>query len=137
MTDYAALIKRLESGSGADMELSGLLDNFVMWGPHSEWENHGGGYERHKTTGEQRKFGLWSRVTLDYTGSLDAALAFAEAVLPDMNGHGYDKTPNVIEAYVSRNSVPSGHWLSEGKHRDSVPRAILIATLRAMQEQGK
>src|SRR5262245_59828325 len=41
------------------------------------------------------------------TASLDAALALVECKLPDANCHGYDKTRACVEAYVSRNDVPS------------------------------
>ena len=132
MTDLPHLISRLEQGSGEDREIHYDLDCLVLWGPQSEWKNAGGGYEQHKVTGERRQFGLWTRGTPNYTGSIDAALAFAAAVLPDMNCHGYDGDPGCVEAYVSRNQVKAGHWLSIGEHKDSVPRAMVIAVLKRL-----
>jgi hypothetical protein len=65
------------------------------------------------------------------TRSLDAALAFAKAAFPgclwQMNGGC-----NTHEFAL----VAPGVHVADGAHADA-PRSILIATLRAMQEQGK
>ena len=68
---------------------------------------------------------------LPYTTSLDAALALAERVLPEMNCTGFDKTPLGVEAYVSLNNVDSGHWCEVGWHKSSPALALCIAILKA------
>lgn len=65
------------------------------------------------------------------TTSIDAALALAERVLPEMNCIGFDKTPSGVEAYVSRNNVDSKHWVVTGEHPSSPALAICIAILKA------
>jgi hypothetical protein len=66
------------------------------------------------------------------TRSIDSALAFCEAVMPDMNCHGYDAGPKLIEAWISRNHCPDGHWYFNGYHKTSVPIAFCIAAVRAL-----
>lgn len=68
---------------------------------------------------------------LRVTTSLDAALALAERVLPEMNCTGFDKTPLGVEAYVSLNNVDSGHWCEIGWHKSSPALALCIAILKA------
>jgi hypothetical protein len=72
---------------------------------------------------------MW--IAMPFSGSLDAALALVERVLPEANCHGYDKTPDHVEAYVSRNCAKDGHWLYEG--RGATPAlALLAAMLKAL-----
>lgn len=87
----------------------------------------------------------WTEADLDYaltdpdktinpphlTTSIDAALALAERVLPEMNCIGFDKSPRGVEAYVSRNHVKSGHWVVVGEHPSSPAPALCLAILRA------
>ena len=87
----------------------------------------------------------WTDADLDYaltdpdrtinpphlTTSIDAALALATRVLPEMNCTGFDKTPLGVEAYVSRNNVNSGHWVETGWHKSSPAIALCIAILKA------
>lgn len=68
---------------------------------------------------------------LPVTTSIDAALALAERVLPEMNCIGFDKSPSVVEAHVSRNNVESGHWFVLGEHPSSPALALCIATIKA------
>jgi hypothetical protein len=67
----------------------------------------------------------------EYTTSIDAALALADRVLPEMNCVGFDKSPSGVEAYVSRNNVDSGHWFETGWHKSSPAIALCIAILKA------
>jgi hypothetical protein len=75
-----------------------------------------------------------------YTRSLDAAVALVERVLPGINGnsHGYDKGLHWpgVDAFVSRNNVESGHWIVEAQHATSIPLALCIALLKAVEAQG-
>ena len=87
----------------------------------------------------------WTDADLDYaltdpdrtinpphlTTSIDAALALATRVLPEMNCTGFDKTPLGVEAYVSLNDVDSGHWCEIGWHKSSPALALCIAILKA------
>lgn len=76
--------------------------------------------------------GMWHNLP-DLCSSLDAALELVARALPDANCHGYDLTPSGVDAYVSRNSVASGHWLKEG--RAATPAlALLAALLKALSE---
>ena len=68
---------------------------------------------------------------LPYTTSIDAALALASRVLPEMNCTGFDKTPLGVEAYVSLNNVNSGHWCEIGWHKSSPALALCAAILKA------
>ena len=68
----------------------------------------------------------------EYTGSIDAAVALCERVLPDVNCWGVEKDERGFQAYVSRNNVKSGHWLKEAEHAASPSIALLISTLKAL-----
>jgi len=72
-------------------------------------------------------------------GDLSSVVSLLERVLPGANCHGYDKTPKLIEAYVSRNCIPAGEkaWMVEGFHPSSPARALLAATLRALADAHK
>lgn len=71
--DLSGLIERLEKGSGGDR----IIDDEIEWA-FSEWENMGGFWRRHKVTGQQERFNYSPSPPV--TSSLDAALAFAEAL---------------------------------------------------------
>jgi hypothetical protein len=68
-----------------------------------------------------------------YSGSIDAALALVERLLPDANTYGISKTPKEWEAFVSRNYVKEGHWLHE-EQAPTGPLALLAALLSALKE---
>jgi hypothetical protein len=102
MTDYAGLIERLESGSGPDEDLA--FDICLACG-YSSPPLPIRGYKG------------------DVLGSLDAALAFAEAV-----GAPIEQLQWVPDAVIANSRDASGI-------APSAPRACLITTLRALQEQ--
>lgn len=58
--------------------------------------------------------------------------AIDHMVPAEMNCHGYDKTPEGVEAYVSRNNVKSGHVLFEGRNKSDIACAMSAASLRAI-----
>lgn len=64
--------------------------------------------------------------------SIDAAVALAERVLPEMNCWGVERKVATYDAYVSRNNVPDGHWLIEALDLKSAPLAMLAAILSAL-----
>lgn len=63
-----------------------------------------------------------------YTTSVDAALTLAPE---GANCHGYELDPKGVEAFISRNCVASGHWISLGHHPTSPAIALCIAALKA------
>lgn len=73
---------------------------------------------------------------LPYTTSIDAALALASRVLPEMNCIGFDKSPSGVEAYVSRNNVKSGHWFVAGEHPSSPALALCIDIIAYRVTEG-
>lgn len=67
-----------------------------------------------------------------YTASIDAAIDLVERALPAANRYGIDFEPRYKwTAYVSRNSVTSGHWHHEAE-APTAPLAMLMALLRAL-----
>lgn len=69
-----------------------------------------------------------------FSESIDAAMTLKP---DDANCCGLESTPTFVEAYFSRNNVKCGHWLSCGAHKTSIPIAITIAALRAIQNSGR
>lgn len=134
------LIERLEKATGPSRELDYAIDCFVLWGPHSDWENAGGGYERHKKTGEPRVFDLWSRARIQYTGSLDAAVELVEKMLPGWywelgkraDVHGGASFASILRTPRETAEEP-GDWT--GHPTPTI--ALLIALLRALSNREK
>ena len=54
--------------------------------------------------------------------------------IPGANSHGYDAAPDCVEAYVSRNSVPNGHWTCLGEAATPA-LSLCIALILAAQEK--
>jgi hypothetical protein len=113
MTDYDGLIARLESGSGADGEPDS--DRFLP--KEIAKAISGGDYDR--------QIELTVILRRAVAGSLDAALAFAEAV----------KSPIEQLQWVPEGVIANtNNWCGIGV---DAPRAVLIATLRALLEQAR
>ena len=68
------------------------------------------------------------------TTSIDAAVALVERVLPGANTVGVEKNPKGATAYVARNYVHSGHWMTE-VDAATPPLAILAALLSALEQK--
>lgn len=111
MSDLAGLIERVREAKGSDRRLEIDL-----------WRALDGGEEAYAAG----KMPLPWLAT--YTESIDAALAFGLKVVPDANNHGYDTVNGKVYAYLSRNNVSSGHWLSE-ECGNTVPLAFIAAAL--------
>lgn len=116
------LIERLSAATGPDRELDGDIAWAVGAAPVGAFRMSG-----HLDGGVFGTGAHTSWAAPSYTASIDAALT----LLPEgVNHHGYGMTPNGVDAYVSRNSVASGHWIQEGTHPTSIPIAIAIAALK-------
>ena len=80
--------------------------------------------------------GFWVRDVVNfksvprYTDSIDAAIALCKRVLPDANCYGVGKDKTGWSAFVSRNSVESGHWLVEAEAH-TAPIALCLAIMKA------
>ena len=113
MSEILGLIERLEKATGPsrelDLEIARLQGVTVM--------------RRNDDDTANIEHTYWN-----YTASLDAALTLD---VPGANCHGYEADPKGIIAYVSRNHVPSGHWLYEGEHKTSPAIATCIARLKS------
>lgn len=115
MTDFSALIERL-----AALQVGNeAVDREVLAACNVSWSSD-----------EDGQFGGYGLLPIRrrVTRSWDAALL----LLPEgTNCHGYELSPSGVEAFVSRNCVPDGHWLSVGQHPTSPAIALCIAVLKA------
>lgn len=118
MTSLPTLISRLEGGSGADRELDDALTEVLLGTPEDIQE-------------ASSEWGDWPP---PLTISIDAALALVEAKLP---GCGYTlSTTDDGQFYceLCRDGIV-GYGPDEIAR--SLPRAILIALLRALSQEEK
>lgn len=129
MTDLQGLIERLEKAEGPDRELDNSLtlaafpEGRIVLAPDQRYDyimgSSGGG------------------PVSPLTASIDAAVAFAERVLP---GCWYQiakgKLRDAEPLFGALILFGSDEVLGAGEHPTSLPIAILIATLRALQAQG-
>lgn len=113
MTDLKELLERCKAATGPDRNTDAMLHHFALDGVGT---------------------GNWHD-SPRYTASVDASLALVERKLPDANCYGVEREPRGWTAYVSRNEVPSGHWLNEATG-STAPLAILCALLQALISQG-
>lgn len=113
-SELAELLERVRNAKGSDRRLEIDL-----------WRALDGGEEAYAA----------GRVPLTwlctYTASIDAALAFALRIVPDANCHGYEKGEWGVDAYLSRNNVPDGHWLVDARG-ETVPLAFIAAALNRL-----
>lgn len=137
MSDLEQLLERVKAATGPDRELDADIAQAIE-GVEIQWRQATGTMEmypvqRYPSTSHAAGFGIGPVPT--YTASVDAALAFAERMLP---GFGY--------------SLNGGHlrdqatiWLGEVETYDqecefveggeTAPLAILAATLSALASQ--
>jgi len=120
---YGDIIKRLEGAMGPDRELDWRIADALnipsKWSDSTIWPPF------MKGSAIDKEIPLFS-------SSIDASLALVERMLPDANCCGVEKDANGWNAYVSRNSVDTGHWLVEAATL-TAPLAILLALFRALE----
>lgn len=124
--------KRLDAEVGALLRISPVSAPWVVnWGaPYVAHPRLPGCVALSHSSGE---LGMHWRAE-PYTASVDAVLGLIERVRPDVNCWGFDRTPLGVEAYVSRNNVPHGHWLVEAECA-TPPLALLAALLSSLINQ--
>ena len=124
---YQDILERLSKATGPDRE----LDRDIVYALGGDFRGAG-----KWMTFDKREPYDCRRANV--TDSLDATIALIERVLPDANCNGFDQTPKVIAAYVSRNCVPRpNHWYYEGEHKTSIALAFLIALFHALEAKEK
>ena len=139
------LISRMEKAEGPSMELARIIQcQYGGWHrvtPSQLGKKHGGFIAPQDWIGQHSNGApiLDSlhgtdihRDVPDCLSSIDAAVAFAERVLPDINVWGLEFERGKCEATVQRNGVAPGHWAYFAVH--AVPAiAICIAALKALK----
>lgn len=134
---HTDLIRRLESGSGADRELDCLLAEKLLGFTHD------GQPEPFRKWSERRcgseYSGSASVMISAYTSSLDAALSLVERMLPGSfyflaKGKVAPEEPLFAARIYKRDSVEDEDVIGEAEH-DDLPRATLIALLRALDQE--
>ncbi|TAA49054.1 hypothetical protein [Shinella sp. JR1-6] len=133
MTDLSSLISRVEKATGPDRELDAMV-----------WLEMTPGATR-KFTKVKSETDLWPPYTIDetraadgrliivpaYTSSIDAAVALAERVLP---GVELEITNLYGVARVTLHHETGQFYGSSAIN--SLPMALVLATLRALQSKG-
>lgn len=129
--DLKALRDRLRAATGEDTRLDADISYWDDFGPESEWENLGGFWRQHKTTGVRERF--QHRPAAHYTASIDAALALCERKLP---GWGFKCECNLgfgIEVTLGHVGPDKFYDRPQGFGTGpTLPLAILIALLEAL-----
>ena len=131
MTDLTSLIEKLEKATSPDRH----LDARICWTLGLEpWA---GTDEIHLT-----HFGIGSRIdkrTPAYTASIDAAVSLAERVLPgwcfDEIRQDWEGSPTGVTGFGWTVEMVNGLTRVQGQAK-TFPIAILLATLRALQQKG-
>jgi hypothetical protein len=125
-----ALIERLEGLQGPDRE----VDDAIFW-HFSEWENIGGWWRRHKTTGKEERYSYTSPPA--YSASLDAAIALVEKVLPGWSGDIDICRPIADSGKLGARLFPPGDgWQNYAGEGSSSAIALLLAMFRALAAGG-
>jgi hypothetical protein len=117
VTDLRSLQERIGGLTGPSLEVNCDLEEHF-----GEWTNLGGGWRRHKVTGERERYTYVPAPP--YTASVDAALALVERLLPDWDwivGHTNDGL--TIHCRLGQREMSFGH---------SAPLAVLAALLSAL-----
>lgn len=124
--ELTELLERVRKAEGPDRELDFWLTCLVQNGGR---------------LGQFRSASAWVEAATHFgwnsprfTSSIDAAVGLVERILSEANYYGADRDPGGWSAYVSRNNVPSGHWVFEAEHK-TAPLAILAALLQALIAQ--
>lgn len=124
MTDHQHLISRLKEGEGGNSDLDRAICLAAGFPPRVEapFDAAGRGVE------------YWTAITY----SLDAAIAFAEGVLPGCWYHiAKGKLRAAEPLFGALILFGSDDVLGAGEHPTSLPRALLIATLSALHGQSE
>jgi len=141
MTDLAGLIERLEGATGKDPELDADL-RWALDRQRAERAYWNGALGMPRALPEHAKLAGLGRISVisafpSLTASLDAALAFVERVLPG----SYWRVAR-HEPQLARLPGSGPFWASvgapgeqEGAWGNTAPLAILIASLKALQER--
>jgi hypothetical protein len=138
VTDLRSLQERIGGLTGPSLEVNCDLEEHF-----GEWTNLGGGWRRHKVTGERERYTYVPAPP--YTASVDAALALVERLLPE---HGISmafRTPHVMACLGADGNEPDPdlkypYWAavmrhSSYRHVDApMPAlALLKALLKALE----
>ncbi len=117
MTDISSLLSRVRAASGPDEDIGRDLAKYFM------------NRKDHPTIAI-----LCKLATSGGVEAVGAAVALVERALPDANTVGVEKSPKGATAYVARNYVNSGHWMTE-VDAATPPLAILAALLSALEQK--
>lgn len=146
--DIASLLAKVKAATGPDREIDRALAKMAGWreiqftAPDingstnrlSVWMPDSADDDTIREYGDDVRSEVAANIWRDrgdvpeYTASIDAALAFGLKLNPDANNHGYDTVNGAVYAYLSRNNVPTGHWLSEVGCA-TVPLAFVAASI--------
>lgn len=133
MSQLSELRERVEGASGEDRDLDGFIEAFFATGEYGEVLPAKGGMVVYRSPGPHSPGQGRFEVAEHYTGSIDAALALVERMLP---GAEYEITTLYGVAHVT---LPLNFTddLSQSGRRDdgNVPLAILSALLRALERE--
>jgi len=136
MSDLTELLERVKAATGPDSELADAVWLAVIPGAQrvnkmAQWPEENPIWEYFDPARN-----TYSRFIPNILGSIDAALALTERMLPAANCKGIEYDPsNGWCAYLSLNHVATGHWYKEAYSASSAPLAILAALLSALIAQ--
>jgi hypothetical protein len=125
MTALAVLAERVGALKGACAQTDQEISEFF-----SEWKNIGGGWKEHKTTG-QRKIDGYFAAAPAITSSLDAAVAFKEAMLP-----GWEITLSFSQARAGAVVADFKAGIRHGADAPTPAIALVLAVLKALEAKA-